>query len=159
RALHRGPRSGSYTVWRLVMSLSRCCIGFVLLVLLAGPISAAETDKYLLDDTDAVLALNLRNLVDSPLFKKVYQPLVQKLLKEKPEVQKHLLDLGFDPLKDVDRILVVHGESCHRQEGKESGVVVILRGRFDPTKIQSKLAVLAQFVPKLLQIHKNANGI
>ena len=29
---------------------------------------AAEADKYLLDDTDGVLTVNVRHLVDSPIF-------------------------------------------------------------------------------------------
>jgi hypothetical protein len=131
----------------------------VVLCLTVLPASAAEVDKYLLDDTDALLTLNFRNVIDSALFKKVYQPLVQKLLKEKPEVQKALLDVGFDPFKDIDRVLVVHGDSCHRDNATQNGVLVVVHGRFDAARVQAKLTALAQFVPKLLQIHKTGTGV
>jgi hypothetical protein len=133
-------------------------LALITALLLAAPAAAAEVDKYLLDDTDALLTLNVRNAIDSPVFKKVYLPLVQKLLKEKPELHKHLLDAGLDPLKDIDRLLVVHGDSCHRDNDR-AGVLVVAHGRFDSGRVQAKLGFLAQFAPKLLQIHKENNGI
>ena len=45
---------------------------------LAVPASAATPDKYLLDDTDGVAFLNVRQIVASPLFKKHYLDLVKK---------------------------------------------------------------------------------
>ena len=47
----------------------RCCFALLVLSLTVLPASAAEVDKYLLDDTDALLTLNFRNVIDSSLFK------------------------------------------------------------------------------------------
>ncbi len=121
---------------------------------------AAEVDRYLLDDTDAVLGINVKMLVEAPLVKKHYLPVVQKQLQGNAEVQKQLKELGFDPLKDVERVLLVHGDSCHRTvAGKEEfAPFVIVHGKFDAAKIQAKIAQLAQFAPQLLKIHKGASG-
>lgn len=137
----------------------RRCLPLLFLTL-AVPASAAEVDKYLLDDTDAALGLNVRQLLDSTLVKKNYLPLAQAALKGQPEIQSQLIGFGIDPLKDIDRILLVHGESCHRtvESKDEVGPFVIVRGRFDPAKFHGKAAQLAQFAPKLLQMHKTPSG-
>jgi hypothetical protein len=131
------------------------------ILVFAASAPAAEVDKYLLDDTDAVLGLDVKMLLQSPLVKKNYVPLAQKQLQSNAEAQKNIKELGFDPLKDVDRILLVHGESCHRSvDGKEQfSPLVIVRGRFDTAKIHTKAAQIAQFAPTVLKVHKNANGI
>lgn len=132
-----------------------------LLAVLTAPASAADVDKYLLEDTDALLTLNVRGLVDSPVFKKNYLPLIQKGLKEHAELQKQLQESGFDPLKDIDRIILVNSETCHRakdEKNPQSAPFVILRGRFDPAKIHTKLEFIAKFAPKVLQIHAGASG-
>lgn len=134
--------------WLLVVTLA-----------FAAPASAAEVDKYLLDDTDAVLGLNVRLLLESPLVKKHYLPLAQGIL-SKPEVASQFRDYGIDPLKDVDRVLLVHGDSCHRSvDGKEQiSPLVIVRGRFDLVKFSAKTAQLAQFAPQLVQLQRTPSG-
>lgn len=133
---------------------------FVLALAFTVTASAADVDKYLLDDTDAVLGLDVKLLLKSPLVQKNYVPLAKKQIQANAEAQKQLVEAGFDPFKDVDRILIVHGESCHRTvKGKdEVSPFVIVRGRFDATKIQTKLNQLAQFVPTVFKIHKEKNG-
>src|SRR5262249_18494022 len=124
--------------------------GFVV----AGTASAADIDKYLPEDTNGLVSLNVRQVIDSPGFKKNYLPLIQKELKAKPDVQKQLKDLGFDPFKDVDRVLLAFAESCERASGDktEPGVYLIFHGRFDSAKLHAKLAEIAPFVPQVLQI-------
>lgn len=138
-------------------------VGFVasvvLLGLAAATARAAEPDKYLPDDTNGVISLNVRQVVDSPLFKKTYLPLLQKELKAKPELQTQLKDLGFDPFKDVDRLQVAVAQSCEREGGNEAGVFVVFHGRFDLLKIHTKLAQLAPYLDKKLQTHKIGNSI
>src|SRR5262245_23171405 len=73
-------------------------------LLAAPPAPAAELDKYLLDDTDFVLSMNVKQVLSSPAFTKHYQKQVEELLKMEP-VQRVLKDSGFDPLKDVDRLM------------------------------------------------------
>lgn len=137
-------------------------LGSLVVALLACTVSAsaADVDKYLLDDTDAVAGLEVKLLLKSPLVQKNYAPLAKKQLQATGEAQKQLTEVGFDPFKDVDRILIVHGESSHRTvKGKEEiSPFVIVRGRFDAAKIQAKMAQLAQFAPTIFKIHKEKNG-
>jgi len=138
----------------------RRCLPLLLVALFAASAPAAEVDKYLLDDTDAVLGLDVKLLLQSPLIKKNYLPLAQKQLQSNAEVQKNLKEIGLDPLRDIDRILVVHGESCHRlvNSKEEFAPFVIIRGRFDTAKIHAKMAQLQQFIPTLLKVHKYGTG-
>jgi hypothetical protein len=140
----------------------RRCLPLLVVAVFATTAPAAEVDKYLLDDTDAILGVDIKLLLQSPLVKKNYLPLAQKQLQSNAEVQKNLKELGIDPFKDIDRILVVHGESCHRSvnSSKEDfAPFVIIRGRFDTAKLHAKVAQLQQFLPTLLKTHKSANGI
>jgi hypothetical protein len=145
------------------MSLGRRCLSglpLVVLSLAAAVAPAAEPDKYLPEDTDAVLVLNVRQVFDSAVFKKNYLPLIQAELKTKPELQNQFKEIGFDPLRDIDRLVIATGESVLRTDSKgEMGALVILRGKFDVAKVHAKLAQLAPFVGKLLQIHKKSTGI
>lgn len=129
-------------------------------VALCGPVRAADVDKYLLDDTDGLLAVNVRAIFDSPLYKKNYQALVQKVLKGDTIVSM-VNSFGVDPFKDVDHVFVVHGESSHRVTGKtgEGGLYFVLRGRFDPAKAHARAVQYAKEQPKLVQVHKTPNGI
>src|SRR5438132_11160972 len=76
-----------------------------LVVALAVPVRAADVDRYLPSDTEAVQTFNLRRLLDSSLVKKHGLDKLQELLKDNEDVQKVLSDLGLDPLKDVDSII------------------------------------------------------
>lgn len=119
----------------------------VALLFVPPPARAADPDKYLPDDTDAVLTLNVRSIVDSPLFKKNYLSPVQKLLKGTPAVQSELKELGLDPFKDIDQVIIAHGEACHRTDQSsagDGGDMIILRGRFDASKITSRAEALVK---------------
>lgn len=129
---------------------------------LCATASAADVDKYLLDDTDAVIGLEIKVLLKAPLVQKNYVPLARKQIQGNAEVQKQLTELGFDPFRDLDRVLIVHGESCHRgSKGSKDEVspLVIARGKFDATKIHTKFTQLAQFVPTVFKVHKEKNGV
>src|SRR5262249_39844351 len=126
------------------------------------PAPAAELDKYLLDDTDFVLSMNVKQVLSSPAFTKHYQKQVDGLLKMEP-VQRVLKDSGFDPLKDVDRLMLAMGKSGHQVDihpnprgptGPASGPILPLQGRFDPAKLQAKAEQLRKDFPQLLKPHQ-----
>jgi hypothetical protein len=143
--------------------LQRFLLLAAIVVLLAAPAPAAEVDKYLLNDTDGVVSINVRQLVDAPLFKKHYQENLKKLLGSSKDVQQALSDLGLDPFKNIDRILAVHGENSHRLEDKpgstgKSSLFLIVRGKFDAAKIQAKANQIAKDIPELLKVEKTPAG-
>lgn len=138
------------------------CRGLIVLsalALIAAASSAAEVDKYLPEDANAVFSLNVRKVLDAEVFKKNYLPLIQKELKARPEVQKQLKELNFDPLRDLDSVTLAQAESCEPGgNSKDPGLFLVLHGKFDAAKAQAKLAEIGPFLPKLLQQHKKGNA-
>jgi hypothetical protein len=121
----------------------------------AAPAPAARPDlsRFLLDDTDFVVVVNVKQILASPAFTKNYQKQVQELLKN-VAVKPWLEGTGFDPLKDVERLVVVMGRSCHPAEQPgEAGPVVFVQGRFDPDKLRAKADKMAESMPALLKAH------
>ena len=103
-----------------------------LVVALAVPVYAADVDRYLPSDTEAVQTFNLRRLLDSNLVKKHGLDKLQELLKDNDEVQKVLSDLGLDPLKDVDSII-----SANSGADADKGIFIV-HGRFNVEKFHAK---------------------
>ncbi|HZY83777.1 MAG TPA: hypothetical protein VFE78_03035 [Gemmataceae bacterium] len=121
----------------------------------AAPAPAPRPDltRFLLDDTDFVLVVNVKQVLASPAFTKTYQKQVQDLLRG-DVVKPWLEGTGFDPLKDVERLIVVMGRSCHpSQDTDEAGPLVFVQGRFDPDKLRAKMDKLAESMPGALQAH------
>jgi hypothetical protein len=116
------------------------------LLCMARPARGAELDKYLIDDADALVTLHVRQAVSAPIYGK-HVRLVEDLLKARP-IQALLKDSGFDPLKDVERITVVHGRSCHPPEGEvkpdapllDGYPCLILHGNLDTAKLTALAA-------------------
>jgi hypothetical protein len=116
--------------------------GFVLL-----PAHAIEPDKYLPNDTDAVVTINVQQILASPLVKTHYAAALPELFKANDELQKVLKGVGLDPLKDIQQILFANGEGLYRlTKGVEKGKVVygstggffcLVKGRFDTAKFRA----------------------
>jgi hypothetical protein len=121
----------------------------------AAPAPAARPDltRFLLDDTDFVLVVNVKQVLSSPLCTRNFQKQVQDLL-QSDAVKPWLDGAGFDPLKDVERVIAVMGRSCHPSEQPgEAGPVIFVQGRFDPDKLRAKADKMAESMPALLKAH------
>src|SRR5207245_2549116 len=76
--------------------------GFLLVTLtMGGTVRAAEADKLLPNESEYVVTLNVRSLLDSALTKKYGLPKMQELLKSDQEIQEIFKSLGLDPLADI----------------------------------------------------------
>lgn len=127
-----------------------------MLALLAFPASAAEVNKYLPDDSGAVITVNVRQVLDSALVKQYALDLIKGGLTSQPEVQKVLDALGVDPFKDLDQVVIAAPDL---NENTEKGLVVV-SGRFDAAKVKTKAAEIAKNQADQLKIHKaGANEI
>src|SRR3954468_15012654 len=102
----------------------------VLALVAAAPVRAAEVDVLLPAETEAVMFVNVKQILDSDLVKKYALGQIKQALQGN-ENQKLLKDLGLDPLKDIDRVTV--GSWGKGPEDMEA--VAIVRGRFDPEKL------------------------
>ncbi|HLN28217.1 MAG TPA: hypothetical protein VK395_10780 [Gemmataceae bacterium] len=120
---------------------------------LALPARAAEVDKYLPNDTAIVAAVNVKQIVESPLIKKYALPHLQDALKKDDETSKILNAVGFDPTKDLTSLTIsFDGVSS------EPKVAVIVHGQFDVDKLAAKAEEEAKNKPDKLVIHKEADG-
>jgi hypothetical protein len=123
------------------------------------PASAADLDKYLLDDANFVATINVKQIVQAPNFNQLEKQ-VEDLLKLE-SVQAVLKDTGFNPLKDIDLVLMMMGpkslaggeQANDPESSKNQGPMFLVQGRFDPEKIQARLAKFAEEMPEMVKIH------
>lgn len=115
---------------------------------LALPLRAADADRFLHDDTDAVFSFNVRQFLDSPLVKKFN---LDKMLAGDAAAQNVLKELGLDPLKDVRRITAAMGKG-------DASEVIVIEGDFDPAKLQAKAAEVAEKKKDNVKVHQTPAG-
>jgi hypothetical protein len=123
------------------------CLG-VNWFLTAAPARSAEVDKLLPDDTQYVMTLNVRQLLDAPLTKKYGLAKIEALLKDDDEVQEVLKSLGLDPLKEISQVTVVG-----RYMEDVGKAFFIVHGKFDVAKFQAKANEVAENLGDVLKIH------
>src|SRR5262245_14511283 len=124
--------------------------------LLGGPARAAEVDKYLPADTETLSVVNVRQILDSALVKKVGLEQVRELLKQQQEVATTLKELGLDPFKDIDKIIGAGPASGEQDKG-----LLIIHGRFDLDKFRAraeKAAMDNKDVFKILKVKDGQGG-
>jgi hypothetical protein len=124
-----------------------------LAALAAAPSSAAEVEAFLPKETDVVINLNVRQVLDSQVFKKHALDLVKTALANSKEAQAALQALGLDPLKDFDRVSVGLG----LEDLNNPKAAIVVQGRFDVTKVGNVFDQLAKNDPKKFSAEK-ANG-
>jgi hypothetical protein len=111
---------------------------------------AADLDKYLPDDATAVAVVDAKQILAWAPFQKKIQPQLEMLLKN-DEVKALLKDSGFDPLKDVDRIIVVSAPISGPTGGPTFALV---QGRFDGAKLRAKAEAAAKEKPDFVKLRK-----
>jgi hypothetical protein len=124
------------------------------------PAHAVEIDRLILDDAEMVFSVNVKAILESPLYRQLYQKDVEQFLRSE-RIQRFLGGTGFDPLRDLERVVIVAGPSCYYPTGTfevtdstpEAGPVVLVQGQFDPEKIQARLEQPAKTMPKRVELH------
>jgi hypothetical protein len=127
--------------------LSLAVLTAVLLSALPG--RAADLDPYLPEDSETVVNLNVRQILDSSLVKKHVLDLAQEALRGNDQAQDVLKDLGLDPFKDIDRLIAAAPGGTDKDRG-----LLILRGRFDLAKFRAKAEQVVKDNDGVLKIHK-----
>ena len=129
-------------------------LAVVTAILLSAPLGrAAEVDPYLPEDSESVFNLHVRQILDSQIVKKNFLEAAQEALRGNDEVQDIFKDLGFDPFKDLDRILIAAPGGTEKDRG-----LVIVHGRFDVAKFKAKAEKVAKDDAEHLKIHKILGG-
>jgi len=125
----------------------------VLALALVVPAARAEVDPFLPADTSTYVSVNVRQIVDSPLFKKQLLGPARDALKDLAEVEGVLKDLGFDPFRHLDRIIVASPGGDESDRG-----LMIAYGTYDLDKFKRKAEDAARDHDDVLKIHKAPLG-
>ncbi len=118
-----------------------------------GPAAKAVSEKYLPDDADAVLVVNVKDVAASPLYSRHYQKKLRELLQGEA-VPKWLKDLGTALPRDVDRVTLVLGPGAFAgpDASTGSGPTIILEGR--PVVLWDTVKQLAKDMPQVVREQK-----
>jgi hypothetical protein len=108
----------------------RLLAGAVLAASVAAPLRAAEVDPVLPAETESVVYVNVRQILDSELVKKYARAQIEQFLKGQ-EAQQTLKKLGLDPLKDINQVTV----GSWGKGPEDMQAVFDVRGKFDPEKL------------------------
>jgi hypothetical protein len=114
-----------------------------------GEAPAGTFEKYLPDTCDGVIKINVRQLLDSELMKKAG---LDKLLATE-DAQKGVKLLGFDPLKDVESVVIANDKS---KSGDEP--FFIIQGKFDTAKLTALVDKAVEEKKETLKVHKTEHG-
>jgi hypothetical protein len=119
---------------------------FVVAAVSAAPTRAADIEKYLSDETDGVVTIDLKGFFGSALAKKLG---LDKSLGD-DKAARMLKEVGLDPAKDIDRAVIGLGAGNQK--------VIVLEGKFDPAKMEAKLEEIAKEKKDFLTVHKTEKG-
>jgi hypothetical protein len=123
----------------------------LLLITFAPLARAGDLNPIMPADTETYFSINVRQIVDSPLFQKQILPSIKETLDEAggADGKKVLKDLGLDPFKDIERITIVSPGTNETDRG-----LIFAHGTFDAVKFKTKADEVARDTPDHLKIHK-----
>jgi len=151
--LIRVPSVAGLILFRFPISnlvLSKCFGIFLAIAIMTGQFArAAEADKLLPNDSEYVVTLNVRLLLESALAKKYGLPRLQELLKSDQEFQDIFKSLGMDPLADIHSLTL-----ASTNFSDPAKTMFILHGKFDSAKIHAKALDVIQTYGEVLKIHE-----
>src|SRR5262249_17126989 len=114
------------------MRANLCRISTLAIAIFASPLGAAAPDKYLPDDSEVVLTVNVRQFLDTPLVNRDLDKL-REALKGQEKVSSELEKVGLDPLKDIDRVTIAGAPG----QGDDH-FLLVAHGRFDTAKLEAR---------------------
>jgi hypothetical protein len=137
-----------------LIPMSRSRIGAAVLALVlalqtGSGVRAAEPDKYLPGDTEQLVTINFRQILDSALVKKFGLDMLRDLIKSEENVSEVLKDLGLDPFKDLEKLQIAGPADV---EGDKA--LMILSGKFDVEKFKTAGEKAAKDHGEVVKIHK-----
>jgi hypothetical protein len=139
-----------------MLRLYRVWLAGLVLAMAAFATQARAADlKYLADDTEVILTINFKQILDSELVKgqkDVIAQIRQQIENNTPgEAEKYLKEVGFDLFRDLVSITVA-GPGGKKDDDKG---LIIIEGTFQPKKFHSAAAQAAKDHPDHLKINKS----
>lgn len=149
---------------RLNQLTRNALLGFTAVFLLALATRAADVDKYLPDDSQYVVSINLRQIIDSQLFKRFAAKPAEEQLKNNRPVMNLLHMLGLNPLTDLAQITIAGPEpknlgaipTSAQAEDLHRDLLVVVHGDFNPMVLEQAARGFAENNPEKLKIEKNS---
>jgi hypothetical protein len=105
---------------------------------------AADLESGLPKDTDLVISLNVRQILESPVIKAHASDLIRTTLSSNKEVDEAIKALGLDPLADFNRVSV----GINLDNFNNPRALVLIDGKFDANKIARLMDDLIKKDPK-----------
>ena len=115
----------------------------------SGALRAGDIDPLVPPDTESYLAINVKSALASPLFEQQLLGPLKDVLGDVPELKAVTADLGFDPLKDVHRVLIAMAGGNDTDRG-----LLIAHGTFDVAKFEKRAKDAARDNDDAFKIHK-----
>ena len=138
--------------------MTRMMFAAALFVAVGSPASrAVEPDKLLPEGTDGVAIINVRQIIDSEIFKKYAQGPVKQAL-DKADARKILGDLGLDPLKDIHQVVVGIVDTSYKPSAQPK-IFGIVHGKFDRQKLMTAAEAQAKKDGDNFAIVKDGNTV
>ena len=119
---------------------------------LAAPAPEADLDKYLPDDAQMVAVVNVKQVTSWAPFQKQFRDQIEQVLKTEP-VPDVLKDTGFDPLRDVDRVVIVAAAGVVAPPPQSTSFILV-QGKFDADKLEAKARQAAKDHADLIKSRK-----
>jgi hypothetical protein len=133
--------------------LHRFVFGTILVAgLSSATVRAAEPDKLIPASADTVVQVNVREILEADITKKYALEQLKQLL-DGNDAKKILTELGLDPLKDIDQ-LIISGNGTNKNDSK---VLFIVHGNFNPDKLTKAAEGEIKKNPDKLSVIKEDN--
>ncbi len=104
-------------------------------------------------DAEVVVAVNVRQMLQTPVVQKHALDPLKLVLKRNEELKQLLAAAGLDPLKDIDTIAL----STSGNPTSTGKLLVVVRGHFDPDKVRTASADYAKKHPGRLKSVKEGD--
>jgi hypothetical protein len=130
--------------WNGLSAVAVLCMALPLHAAPAPDEPSSKIDKYLPDETGGVFVVDVKQILASKAFTKDLKKKVEDLLKME-QAQMVLKDSGFDPSKDIDRIVLAVTPGANGI----SGPFLIVEGRFNAEKLVAKADELGKQFPSI----------
>jgi hypothetical protein len=113
---------------------------------LAGAAQAAPPEKLLPDNTTMVFTINIKSLVESPLYQKALKGKLEELMSQNEKFADIMKTMNFDPMKDLTSVTTAIGDFSLNMQGgpprPDVEPLIILKGNFDVAKMETALSAL-----------------
>jgi len=152
-SLYSVERIDSVMVGVRKLVLSVALAGLVGSAALARPEATPGPDtKWVVNDAEMVLVVNLKQLFASDLMKKGGTEEIKKAITANAQARTVSEATGIDPTKDIDSITV--SGTLSPANPKDTKALVVVRGRFDQDKLQGAAEQFAKKHPDELKLLK-----